>query len=50
MSDESPSEYEENDIVVTDHHQDGGEISSEESYLPDIEGYPYNTDRSQSQL
>ena len=43
--DESPPGYEDDDIVITD-YQDGGDISSEESYLnlPDV--YNYQTDRS----
>ena len=43
LSEESPAEYEENNVVITDDH-DGGEIISEESYQPDV--YPYHTDRS----
>ena len=45
VSADSPSEYEENNILVSDDHHDAGEIITEESYLPDIEGYPYHTDR-----
>ena len=49
LPDESPPGFEDNNIVVTDHH-DGGEIISEESYLPDIEVYPYHTDRSELKI